>query len=144
MSGAYPPALAYRGRLARGLNLTEVWQKGQIPQTVEELETLAKQSGGSVQIVNAPIPIQPMATDKDVAAGGFGGAKGIGDPLDREPERVLADIDNRIFSLEFSRHVFGVVVDPKTMKVNLKATEKARKDIKAERKSKGVIWGGKK
>ena len=144
MSGAYPPALAYRGRLVRGLNLTDVFQKSQIPQTVEELETLAKQSGGSVQIVNAPIPIQPMATDKDVAAGGFGGAKGIGDPLDREPERVLADIDNRIFSLEFARQVFGVVVDPKTMKVDLKATEKARKEIKSERKSKGVIWGGKK
>ena len=31
MSGAYPPALAYRGTIARGLNLTEVWQKGQIP-----------------------------------------------------------------------------------------------------------------
>jgi hypothetical protein len=30
------------------------------------------------------------------------------------------------------------------MEIDLKATEKARKDIKAERKQKGVIWGGKK
>jgi N-methylhydantoinase B len=144
MSGAYPPALAYRGTIARGLNLTEAWQKGQIPQNVAELEALAKQSGGSIQVVNAPIPVQPMTTDRDVGAGGFGGAKGIGDPLDREPERVLADIDNRIFSIEFASKVFGVIVDPKTMEIDLKATEKARKDIKAERKQKGVIWGGKK
>jgi N-methylhydantoinase B len=144
MSGAYPPALSYRGTLAKGLNLADVWKKGHIPQTVEDLEELARQSGGSVEIVDAPKPVTFMATDKDVGAGGFGGAKGIGDPLDREPERVLADIDNRIFSVEMARKVFGVVVDPKTMKVDLKATEKARKDIKAERKSKGVIWGGKK
>ena len=144
MSGAYPPALPYRGTIARGIDMLDVWKKGQIPQTVQELEALAKEYGGSVQIVNEPVPVQFVATDKDVAAGGYGGAKGIGDPLDREPERVLADIENRIFSIEFSRHVFGVIVDPGTMQVDQKATEKARSEIRAERKRRGVIWGGKK
>jgi N-methylhydantoinase B len=144
LDGAYPPALAYKGTWARGLNLLEAFKKGHIPQSVQELQELAQQSGGTIDTVMEPRPASPMATDRDVGAGGFGGAKGIGDPLDREPERIVADIDNKIYSLEMSRRVFGVVIDPKTMKVDLKATEAARNEIKANRRKKGVIWGGKK
>lgn len=128
----------------RGLNLTEVFQKGKVPQSSQELHKLAEQSGGKIELVRTPLPATPMATDRDVAVSSFGGAKGMGDPLDREPERVLADIDNKIYSLEMARRVFGVVIDPKTMKVDLKATEAARNEIKANRRKKGAIWGGKK
>ena len=144
LDGAYPPALAYKGTWARGLNLLEAFKKGHIPQSVQELQELAQQSGGTIDTVMEPRPASPMATDRDVGAGGFGGAKGIGDPLDREPERILADIDNKIYSLEMARMVFGVVIDPKTMKIDLKATEAARNEIKANRRKKGAIWGGKK
>ena len=144
LDGAYPPALSMKSSLVKGVNLADVWGKGQTPQSVEELEALAKQSGGTREIVDSPRSVGFMATDRDVGVGGFGGAKGIGDPLDREPERVLADIENRIFSLEMARHVFGVVIDPKTMVVDVKATEAARSHIKADRRKKGAIWEDKK
>ena len=59
-----------------------------------------------------------MAADKDVAVSGYGGGKGIGDPIDREPERVLADVKNRITSLTMAKGVYGVVIDPKTKTVD--------------------------
>jgi N-methylhydantoinase B len=145
LDGAYPPAFeAGGGEIVRGLNLTEVFQKGKVPQSSQELHKLAEQSGGKIELVRTPLPATPMATDRDVAVSSFGGAKGMGDPLDREPERILADIDNKVYSLEMSRRVFGVVIDLKTMKVDLKATEAARNEIKANRRKKGAIWGGKK
>jgi N-methylhydantoinase B len=145
LDGAYPPAFeSGGGEIIRGLNLTEVFQKGKVPQSSQELHKLAEQSGGKIELVRTPLPATPMATDRDVAVSSFGGAKGMGDPLDREPERILADIKNKIYSLEMARKVFGVVIDPKTIKVDLKATEAARNEIKANRKKKGTIWGGKK
>jgi N-methylhydantoinase B len=144
LDGAYPPTLEARGQIVRGLNLIEVFRKGHIPQSVEELEALAKQSGGTMEIVMEPRSATPMAADRDVGTGGYGGGKGVGDPLDREPQRILADIENKIYSLEMARRVFGVVIDPKTTKVDLKATEAARNEIKANRRKKGAIWRGKK
>jgi len=145
LDGAYPPAFeAGGGEIVRGLNLTEVFQKGKVPQSSQELHKLAEQSRGKIELVRTPLPATPMATDRDVAVSSFGGAKGMGDPLDREPERILADIDNKVYSLEMARRVFGVVIDLKTMKVDLKATEAVRNEIKANRRKKGAIWGGKK
>ena len=145
LDGAYPPTFeAGGGEIVRGVNINEVFQKSKVPQSSQELHQFAEQSGGKIELVRTPLPATPMATDRDIAVSSFGGAKGVGDPLDREPERILADIENRIYSLEMARLVFGVVIDPKTMKVDLKATEAARNEIKANRRKKGAIWGGKK
>ena len=94
-------------------------------------------------LIVGPTPAQPVAADKDVAVSGYGGGKGIGDPLDREPERVLADVKNRITSLIMAKGVYGVVIDPKTKTVDLKATEAARAQIRADRKQHSQVWEGK-
>ena len=43
----------------------------------------------------------------------LGGGGGWGDPLTREPERVLDDVRNGYVSPEAAREVYGVVIDPK-------------------------------
>jgi N-methylhydantoinase B len=61
-----------------------------------------------------------------------GGGGGWGDPLDREPERVLADVRNEYFSVGYARDVFGVVVegdpqtDPEAMSIDEAATAELR------------------
>ena len=72
-----------------------------------------------------------------------GGAKGIGDPLDREPERVLADVINRIFSIGAAKEVYGIVINPEKLEIDFQATNKTRAQIKENRRKKGKVWEGK-
>jgi N-methylhydantoinase B len=54
------------------------------------------------------------------------GGGGYGDPLERDPQAVEQDVFNEYVSIEMARHDYGVVIDSKTLKVDLKATEKLR------------------
>lgn len=58
------------------------------------------------------------------------GGGGYGDPLERDPEMVDSDVSNGYVSLEKAREDYGVVIDPKTMKLDLKATQELRDSIK--------------
>jgi len=59
-----------------------------------------------------------------------GGGGGVGDPLEREVEKVQADAQNEYISLKKAKDVYGVVMDPKTFEVDMKATEELRKKLK--------------
>ena len=61
----------------------------------------------------------------DVAGGG-----GFGDPLDRDPEMVQEDVVQGCVSLEKAREDYGVVIDPATMKADLKATDELRRSMR--------------
>ncbi|MBL7119552.1 MAG: hydantoinase B/oxoprolinase family protein [Dehalococcoidia bacterium] len=144
LDGSYPPAMESSCEIARGTNILEAFKRQWIPQSLEDLHKLVEESGGTIETVKSPRPVLPVAADKDVIASVFGGARGIGDPLDREPERVLEDVNNKITSLEMARRVYGVAIDPKTLTVDLKATETLREEVKANRRKRGKIWEGSK
>jgi N-methylhydantoinase B len=57
----------------------------------------------------------------DAAGGG-----GYGNPLEREPEMVESDVMEGYVSVEKTREDYGVVIDPKTFKVDMEATKKLR------------------
>ncbi len=61
----------------------------------------------------------------DAAGGG-----GYGDPLKRDPETVEQDVIEGYVSLKKAREEYGVVINPKTRKLDLEATEKQRQAIK--------------
>lgn len=54
---------------------------------------------------------------------------GFGDPLDREPERVLSDCLDELISLEQARDIYGVVIDGRAF--DAAATEALRADKRA-------------
>jgi len=54
------------------------------------------------------------------------GAGGYGPPFERDPERVLQDVLDGYVSRQQAREAYGVVIDPRTMTVDLPATEKVR------------------
>ncbi|MFH2045109.1 MAG: hydantoinase B/oxoprolinase family protein [Pseudomonadota bacterium] len=66
------------------------------------------------------------------------GAGGYGDPLDREPERVLADIINLIITPEYAIDIYGVVIEGKNEGINIEATEKQRELLKAKRRERAA------
>ncbi|MFH0914018.1 MAG: hydantoinase B/oxoprolinase family protein [Chloroflexota bacterium] len=64
------------------------------------------------------------------------GAGGWGPPYERDIERVLTDVRNEKVSIEAARQEYGVVIDPETCSVDLKATEKLRAEMKKTAKAK--------
>lgn len=62
----------------------------------------------------------------DAAGGG-----GYGESLDRDPERVREDVIQGYVSLEKAREDYGVVIDPGIMEVDVAATEKLRRSMRA-------------
>lgn len=54
------------------------------------------------------------------------GGGGVGDPFERDTELVREDVLNQFVSIEAARHEYGVAIDPKTLEVDLEATESLR------------------
>jgi N-methylhydantoinase B len=61
------------------------------------------------------------------------GGGGWGDPLAREPARVLRDVRNELVSLESARSDYGVVIDAERMTVDEAATATLRSELRSER-----------
>jgi 5-oxoprolinase (ATP-hydrolysing) len=53
---------------------------------------------------------------------------GYGDPLERDPELVRADVLDGFTTLELAERDYGVVIDPATMAVDREATERTRRE----------------
>ncbi|MBI3057800.1 MAG: hydantoinase B/oxoprolinase family protein, partial [Deltaproteobacteria bacterium] len=75
-------------------------------------------------------PISPESRVVFLTAGGGG----WGDPLERDPEAVAADVSEGYISPEKAAD-YGVVLDPASGEVNLKATEMLRVRMQRERQS---------
>jgi N-methylhydantoinase B len=54
------------------------------------------------------------------------GGGGVGDPFEREPEAVRDDVRNGLVTVEAARVIYGVALDPETLRVDLAETERLR------------------
>lgn len=140
LDGAYPPSLGNQGPAAIiTLNkLHKALGSGEKPDNINDIKKFIEKHGGNVNFVELSQPSQPVTQD-DIIISLCGGGGGIGDPLDREPERVLGDVRQRIFSLEMAKNVFGVVIDSESGTVNDQKTIHNRKRIRAKRRRKGLL-----
>jgi N-methylhydantoinase B len=71
------------------------------------------------------------------------GPGGWGDPLERDPQRVLRDVRNELVSNEVARRNYGVVIDTAAWTVDEKATSQLREKLRARRGNQAlpdVIW----
>ncbi|MBI1238563.1 MAG: acetone carboxylase subunit alpha [Alphaproteobacteria bacterium] len=64
-------------------------------------------------------------------AQGTGG--GYGDPIDRDPQAVIEDIEEGLISADVAWRVYRVVYDKESLVVDAGATEKARAELRRER-----------
>ncbi len=63
----------------------------------------------------------------DVVSLRLPGAGGYGDPLERDPDLLLADVRDGKVSLEIARRDYSVVIDPETLMIDQAATARLRK-----------------
>jgi N-methylhydantoinase B len=69
----------------------------------------------------------------DILISYSGGGGGVGDPLNREVEKVRWDALNEYISVQTAREVYGVIIDPKTFEVDDEATKALRAKLKKEK-----------
>jgi N-methylhydantoinase B len=62
------------------------------------------------------------------------GGGGYGDPLERDPELVARDVRRAYYRIDDVAELFGVVLDPKTLHVDLAATKKLRIQMSQNRR----------
>ena len=63
------------------------------------------------------------------------GAGGWGDPLERDPMKVLVDVIAEKVSVQRAREVYGVVVDAENRQADLNATERLREELRLKSQS---------
>jgi len=89
------------------------------------------------------LPTMPMESFQAKAGDVFrlvgAGGGGYGNPLDREPSRVLADVVEQKVTIEGAARDYGVVITPKTLTVDEAATEKLRASMGSARDSRAVF-----
>jgi N-methylhydantoinase B len=101
LSGGHPGAVS-RNVIHRGSNLPQLFADGVVPLSGDELEAEA------VEVLAAKS--FTMIGEGDVLVGILQGGGGYGDPLRRDPARVVEDVAKGLVSPEIARSVYGVVV----------------------------------
>ena len=83
-----------------------------------------------------------VTTDQDVWVFTWAGAGGYGDPLEREPTKVLDDVCNGRVSPEWARECYGVVTrgSGDSASLDTAATAARREEIVAQRLAQASPW----
>jgi len=101
--GGYPGSCV-RQQLSRGSDLIERQRAGQAPTGISELEGELTELG--------PKPGLTRLRPGDVFETSWQGGGGLGDPLDRDPERVAQDCRIGHYTRRFAEQIFGVILAP--------------------------------
>jgi N-methylhydantoinase B len=113
--GGYPGAPSVL-ELCQGTSLGGSLAANTMPGTLDEL--------GGTRTVLPYTDFEIKANDVLYYTLGMGG--GYGSPLDRDPEAVRLDVENELVSPAAAFDVYGVVIDPDSLHLDLPATETAR------------------
>lgn len=109
----------------RSSNVQELFSSGKPPANLSEVS-------GELEI--RPSISATRLKREDVYAGiGMGGG-GYGDPLERDVDLVARDLVNNCVSLRCARDIYGVVIDPVTLRVDIEKTRLQRLEVREERK----------
>ena len=116
-------------------NLNVVATPGAVLEIVERRRSLPyslKDLGEELEFLEACTPSKWMGKDQVVYYRETGGG-GYGDPLDRDPELVLADVVNERVSPGCARDIYGVALEPEALRVSRAETERLRSILRQSR-----------
>jgi len=126
LSGGSPGA-ASRAVVLRGCNLGELFSRGRVPISAEELDCR------EVEVLAAKS--FTMMDEGDLLIGVLASGAGFGDPLRRDPGLVVRDVRWGLVSVEMARSVYGVVVAGREL--DEEGTAAARRDLRERRLAEG-------
>ncbi|MEM0212585.1 MAG: hydantoinase B/oxoprolinase family protein [Saccharolobus sp.] len=94
-------------------NYCIIYKKNEKPKIVRKVASIKLEYGDKISLHSA-------------------GGGGWGDPLDRDPVKVLDDIKNEYITVDIARKIYGVVIQDDG-KINIEETLKLRKELKGKR-----------
>ncbi len=117
--------------LIKGSDFWERLKKDAITPSIENLKGEKKDLGAK------PVNFFPFPSDIvwiiNIGTGGYG------DPLDRDVNLVREDVVNRLLSIERAQKIYGVVLDPVTLELDIEGTSNERKRILEARRTSCTI-----
>jgi N-methylhydantoinase B len=119
--GGYPGAPSIL-ELREGTSLSQMLSRNTMPETPDQV-------GGTPNLLGYT-SFEIKENDVMYYTLGMGG--GFGSPLDRDPKAVLKDVENELVSPDVARDVYGVVIDPDKLALDLAATEETRRRRRQE------------
>ena len=125
VAGGYP-SNTNQFVIKRGTNIHDLLDSGVVPDDLDDLD-------GELEIFTDSIVKTSQGRDdvhRYVAMGGGGYL----DPLDREPDRVLADYIVGAVTVAHANDIYGVVLDTDEVSVDVAATELRRRAVRDERR----------
>src|SRR4029079_5905911 len=127
--GGYP-SCTNQFAIKRATNVWELFSRGRLPGELDDIEgALETYLESIVRTSQGPADVY-----RCVAMGGAG----YGDPLDRDPERVHADVVSGVVTVEHAQARYGVVLDTGSTGVDEEATARCRDAIRAERLAQAI------
>jgi N-methylhydantoinase B len=122
IGGGYPGSTT-QFNIRRKTSVQEQLKRGQVPVEFDELDgELEPKSSEETYLKKGDV-------FERVACGGGG----FGDPLERDPALVLADVQRGLVSRRCAEEIYGVVLSYELKTVDYAATEQRRAGIRAER-----------
>lgn len=111
--------------LKRKTSIMQMISKGEFPGSLDEIP------GEVLEILPSKYMFDFQSGDvfETVAHGGGG----LGDPLERDPQSVQEDVVNGCVSLKYAYDIYGVVLEPESLKVISGTTQSLRHELKAMR-----------
>ncbi|MBI3076172.1 MAG: hydantoinase B/oxoprolinase family protein [Deltaproteobacteria bacterium] len=127
--GGYP-CTVWEQRMFRTEHLPERFRQGEYPTSVDELgPSWGEPFPPDTPTGRLPVPEYTLLVDRAEASGG----SGYGDPLDRDPVSVAADLRDGLVSRGLAEGIYGVIVEPEAGALDPQATRARRDAIRAER-----------
>jgi N-methylhydantoinase B len=138
--GGYPAPCVFTDLLLNS-NFYEAAKKGEmLPLDVSQAKNVGNVLKGDYSQHPAMLPTTKVkAGDIFVIVTESGG--GLGDPIEREPHLIVADIRDGKATVEWARKIYCVSIDPDTLEVDEEGTEQMRAEKRKERLSLGKPGG---
>ncbi len=123
ISGGYP-SHNIKLKVLKNSNFSQQLAAGHMPHGLEDL-------AGDLRVL--PAKAQDELGPDDILSVEYNGGGGYGDPLDRDPWRVRADVVDGLVSCQYAGEMYGVVVDSASLKLLDAETESRRQEIRRQR-----------
>ncbi|MEM3356236.1 MAG: hydantoinase B/oxoprolinase family protein [Candidatus Bathyarchaeia archaeon] len=140
--GGYPPPTPF-GFALKDTNIKELIEKGEsLPRNVYEVVNAINQGVLKAREIYyyKEHNVTPGLKTYDMFGLVHKGGAGYGDPLERDPNYILRDLEMNFVDVDYAERVHGVVFKRENgeWKVDLKATAEKREALKRERIAKAV------
>lgn len=139
MNGGYPAPNLFHVT-ARGTNLNKVMAEGRHAPR-DAMEVIEYAQDGRLAVENLQVwkydPPTLEMNDGDLWANACGASGGWGDPIERDPQLVIKDLNEGAVAPDFARTLYGVAARESngSWVLDSEATERRRMEIRRQRKS---------